>query len=78
MSALSPLQPLGSIHVTTAQPCAGARLVGMSTVTSVSPVSENQAAPSEGYVQFYQLMQEPPGAGDTPSTLTHMKPFQHP
>lgn len=27
---------------------------------SVSPVSENQVASSEGYVLFYQLMQEPP------------------
>ncbi|KAF5918323.1 hypothetical protein HPG69_006106 [Diceros bicornis minor] len=26
----------------------------------VSPVSENQVASSEGYVLFYQLMQEPP------------------
>lgn len=37
---------------------------GMSTAAfllppSVSPVSENQVASSEGYVLFYQLMQEP-------------------
>lgn len=92
----------------TTQPCAGARLVGTSTMTlgehnpcvpavkpqeggvprrgwllvpsqgwweahlvgrsdralpllpSVSPVSENQVASSEGYVLFYQLTQEPP------------------
>lgn len=28
--------------------------------SSVSPVSENQVASSEGYVLFYQLTQEPP------------------
>lgn len=31
-----------------------------SLLSSVSPVSENQVASSEGYVLFYQLMQEPP------------------
>lgn len=31
-----------------------------SLLPSVSPVSENQVASSEGYVLFYQLMQEPP------------------
>lgn len=32
----------------------------LSPPPSVSPVSENQVASSEGYVLFYQLMQEPP------------------
>lgn len=32
----------------------------LSLLPSVSPVSENQVASSEGYVLFYQLMQEPP------------------
>lgn len=32
----------------------------MAFLPSVSPVSENQVASSEGYVLFYQLMQEPP------------------
>lgn len=32
----------------------------MSFLPSVSPVSENQVASSEGCVLFYQLMQEPP------------------
>lgn len=31
----------------------------ISLLRSVSPVSENQVASSEGYVLFYQLMQEP-------------------
>ena len=32
----------------------------VSLLPSVSPVSENQVASSEGYVLFYQLVQEPP------------------
>ncbi|EPQ04074.1 WD repeat-containing protein 48 [Myotis brandtii] len=65
------VDPLGSIHCghyTALRRCQTGWHVHSDFCVSVS---ENQAAPREGCVQFYQLMQEPPGAGDTPSPLAH-------